>query len=262
MSASARFLGLSLLGSLMLTACPRQGGNPDTVRKSGGAGLEEVAHELFEFECSCIAMVSDIEGEECLELTEELLETDEIVECVDQALARHPEARSPFACLLDQQYDYLECQTAQGCPGAYTCADDSVIPEAWMCDGEPDCADGGDEIGCTAPHTCDDGQTVPRSWVCDGWTDCEDGSDEPAHCPETCEAALDIEQCPELPEAFTDTIDELCSDESSSEPSCSDETCADVPVGPPSPLATIPGASRRSSESAGMRAARLLARRR
>ena len=57
-----------------------------------------------------------------------------------------------------------------------------------VCDGEPDCIDGEDELDCK-PKSCDSGQfrcsngnCVPRDFRCDRVDDCGDGSDEPSDC--------------------------------------------------------------------------------
>ena len=66
------------------------------------------------------------------------------------------------------------------------------IPQEWLCDGDWDCVDGGDElefdcenfvsplcaranyVPCPErPALC-----VPKTWVCDGESDCPDGGDE------------------------------------------------------------------------------------
>ena len=66
-----------------------------------------------------------------------------------------------------------------GCP-AFTCQNGQVIPDVWRCDGEPDCDDESDETGCPAgaTFTCTNGTTVPADYRCDSEPDCDDGTDE------------------------------------------------------------------------------------
>ncbi|KAM4706777.1 CD320 antigen [Discoglossus pictus] len=68
-------------------------------------------------------------------------------------------------------------------PNQYKCHDGGCIPALWMCDGDQDCPDGGDEASCPeevpcAGFRCTDGRCVTLNWRCDGQIDCVDSSDE------------------------------------------------------------------------------------
>lgn len=265
MTASLRILGLTVISSLCLTACPDGGGDPGVVRHAGGAGFYDSLDQIARFECGCLGELEGPQAEaECNEEADELVEELSLGACLDDVLADHPNDRPAFDCLLDAQYDFLECVTAEGCPGAFTCADQTVIPDAWVCDGEADCVGGEDEqASCPGPHLCANGESIPHAWVCDGWDDCGDGSDEPAECAETCDGALDASfgLCPQPSESFSLALEDRCLPELEAEPvpveppACDDGTCADsAPLG----LASIDPATRPDRPRAAIRAARAL----
>ncbi|MCA9656008.1 MAG: hypothetical protein H6712_01995 [Myxococcales bacterium] len=251
------------MSTLCLSACPDDGGDPGIVRKAGGAGFDDSLSQLAELECGCLG---ELEGEqaqaECEQEAAEELDQG-VGACLDDLLAEHPDAAQSFACLLDAQYDYLECVTAEGCPGAFTCADGSTIAEAWVCDGEADCEGGEDEAAsCPGPVLCADGSEIPPSWVCDGWDDCGDGSDEPAECAPSCDGtmAAAFETCPEPPADFEAAVTERCFPVISEQepvpvPPCSEGGCADAD---PTALVSTPVAPARPRPHASIRAARRL----
>merc|ERR1719328_285048 len=72
--------------------------------------------------------------------------------------------------------------------GKVLCSDGSwCIREDYICDGEADCDDGGDEAYCDSACDkgwveCSDGSfCIQEKWKCDGEADCTDGGDE-ANC--------------------------------------------------------------------------------
>lgn len=63
----------------------------------------------------------------------------------------------------------------------------TCVHKAWVCDGDRDCPDGGDEapeicrgnITCRADQfQCKDHSCIPGALYCNGDKDCPDGSDE------------------------------------------------------------------------------------
>uniref|UniRef100_A0A8D2ZZH8 EGF-like domain-containing protein n=1 Tax=Scophthalmus maximus TaxID=52904 RepID=A0A8D2ZZH8_SCOMX len=87
--------------------------------------------------------------------------------------------------------------------GEFHCHDKSTcVPEAWLCDGEPDCPDDSDETdqtchnypnnsrrnpGCIGTRKC-----IHFNKLCNGARDCEDGYDEGVHCRELLSACHEL----------------------------------------------------------------------
>ena len=113
------------------------------------------------------------------------------------------------------------CFTGQERTPGFLCRDDSCIPNTWVCDGERDCIDGGDEEDCPStanpepPTSACEGEGMdPNDWFpcrsfdleidecipiffkCDGVQDCPDGSDEEACAPPTTEPAAPPSSAP------------------------------------------------------------------
>ncbi len=274
MTLTVRLLGLSLLSALSISGCTdRSGGSGATPRQPAGAGFDDSLLQLAEFECACIGeLQGEVAQAECRMDVDEYLESnDRLGECIDRVLTDHPDARVPLQCLVTAQYDYVACETAGGCPEAFTCASGDSISQAWVCDGTPDCVGGEDEaaeLDCPGPHTCANGETVPNSWVCDGWDDCGDASDEPAGCEASCDGQLetDMSKCAVLPTTFEVALENECFEvvetddgcpvpecDDSDGTNCDDGSCATVPA--PRSLAAHPSGAP-STGSVAIRAAR------
>lgn len=231
MTLTPRILGSSLLLALGLSACERAG-NDGIPRKSGGPGFVDVTQQMAEIECGCLGELEGPEVEaECRDTYLGVTLDDELATCIDQVLADHADAVEPFSCMLDAEYDLLECAADDSC-AAFTCANGDTINEQWVCDGEPDCDGGEDERqDCPASFSCDDTE-IPGSWVCDGWEDCSDGSDEPASCEPSClsAAAEAMLACPSIPDDFEEVAVDSCFDFEAEPgtpvPACDDGSCS------------------------------------
>ncbi|XP_016375775.1 low-density lipoprotein receptor-related protein 1B-like [Sinocyclocheilus rhinocerous] len=89
--------------------------------------------------------------------------------------------------------------------GEFLCGDQlTCVSESWLCDGEPDCPDGSDEvldkckvevivrcplnhIQCIGTRKC-----IHFNKLCNGAKDCEDGFDEGVHCRELLSACHEL----------------------------------------------------------------------
>jgi V8-like Glu-specific endopeptidase len=83
--------------------------------------------------------------------------------------------------------------TPTGDCSEHKCSNNQCIPNAFVCDGNPDCSDGGDENNCTcdsSQFTCLNKKCLPQSSHCDGMNDCGDFSDEI-----NCTCSFDEFQC-------------------------------------------------------------------
>jgi len=97
-----------------------------------------------------------------------------------------------FACITASSCELLWKAECQSLPNAlnqcltecqeFSCGDGSVIPAAWICDGDMDCFTGADEVDCELLTCADGSDQVPLDSRCDLFADCLDGSDE-ADCP-------------------------------------------------------------------------------
>lgn len=81
----------------------------------------------------------------------------------------------------------------------FSCDGSRCIPRKWLCDGDPDCTDGTDELTTNCPakasdggrtcraseFQCGNGNCIPQTWKCDGQDDCRDNTDEES-CEKTC----------------------------------------------------------------------------
>ncbi|XP_071521914.1 low-density lipoprotein receptor-like [Panulirus ornatus] len=75
----------------------------------------------------------------------------------------------------------------------FSCDRTRCLPRSWLCDADPDCADGTDEMADNCPGSsedalgrecrstefrCGNGNCIPSTWRCDGQDDCRDNTDE------------------------------------------------------------------------------------
>ncbi|XP_071956512.1 low-density lipoprotein receptor-related protein 6-like [Antedon mediterranea] len=94
-------------------------------------------------------------------------------------------ARCSCPSHLNLHEDEEQCIDPLTCaPDNFACKSGDVecVPKTWLCDTDPDCEDGSDEIGCDLcaddEFACDNGVCIPEKFQCNDDFDCDDGSDE------------------------------------------------------------------------------------
>lgn len=174
----ARSLGvlrwLGVLVTSAATACGGDGGGAVTATSLYGTTLSLRA-DL----CGCYVRTGVYATEEaCMSLASTRSEAE--LACLDAVYAAAPTGAARLSCLVARERLGTQCELAvcnAPAPDPFVCASGDVVDAGWVCDGEPDCDDGSDEVDC-ADFVCGDGGVVPAAWRCDGEGDCDDGSDE------------------------------------------------------------------------------------
>lgn len=176
-------LGIVALAGAVAPACRDDKGGAPPIDDI--ADVIDVYQDFYAFYCECYGDFygyGEMGVEECI--SELDIISDDEQACLTEVFDANPTEFEVLRCEAEAIRALLGCERAKGCPGAFTCADGSTIPESFVCDGDPDCQDGSDEEqSCPPPFMCGDGMSLNEFSVCDGFDDCPDGEDE-ANCPD------------------------------------------------------------------------------
>jgi hypothetical protein len=129
-----------------------------------------------------------IYGEWCEE-NDELPDPPALLSCFDQCIGRptrlscvDSDGAMVNAYICDFDPECADGSDERDCPADtyFTCADGMRIADDSRCDGYEECSNGEDEENCPAGtfFMCADGDEQPEYVECDGHEDCTDGSDE------------------------------------------------------------------------------------
>jgi hypothetical protein len=127
--------------------------------------------DVCAFECYSIASCAILEEMQCKGTAARALE-DCLVQC--SIFTCGSGERLPQFWVCDRDPDCADGSDEADC---FQCDSGGVLPTEARCDANQDCADGSDEAGCDA-FACDSGEKIPVPYRCDLEADCDDASDE------------------------------------------------------------------------------------